>query len=49
MQKVKIESQILKGRIKELDLEIEQLEKKLTAIIWERKKYQQFYNNSAKK
>ena len=29
-------------RIKELDTEIQRLEKRLAAIVWERKKYKQF-------
>ena len=32
-------------RIEELDFEINKLEQKLSAMHWERKKYQQFSNN----
>ena len=33
-------------RIKELDTEIQKLEKQLAAMIWERKKYLQFSDNN---
>ena len=39
------EEHILKDKIKILDTEIKQLKDKLNAMEWERKKYQQFYDN----
>tara|TARA_Y100001970_G_C14095931_1_gene782665 strand:+ start:337 stop:480 length:144 start_codon:yes stop_codon:yes gene_type:complete len=32
----------INSRIKELDIEIDNLKRKLAAIVWERKKYVQF-------
>ena len=39
------EQNILKDKIKILDIEIKHLKDKLNAMEWERKKYQQFCDN----
>ena len=41
------EQNILKDKIKSLDVEIKELKDKLNAIEWERKKYLQFCNSDS--